>query len=399
VSERIPFVDLGPWVERVRRAGDDREFTAGGVQSFLADVRELLDSNEFLGGGPTTKKLEATLSAKLGVANVVTCANGTDALQLALRACGIDRGSRVAMPNVTFWATYEAIVNVGATPVLIDINPDDRQMDFDEFVRAHDAKRFDAAILVHLYGWCSSALTEYRVFCRKRHITLIEDGAQAFGVTVDGQSVFADADIATLSFHPAKVLGAIGDGGAVLTKTTRVADRVRALGNHGRVWNGRHQHVAAGWNSRMDAIQAAWLLRGLDVIDEVIEERRRLRDLYVTRLTEELLGAKPEAAARSPSYPGIQTNGYMTTLSMDRSHPDKRIPADVIIQHLAAVGIEARRIYPYTIADQSHHNAIEVGALYHSRRLTDHVVSLPLYYGMPEEYVERCVKAYVEAVK
>jgi UDP-2-acetamido-2-deoxy-ribo-hexuluronate aminotransferase len=383
----VPFIDLEPWVEKV--SGDFNSSNRFGI-----DVTRLLLSREFLGGGPTTKKLEARLSEKLGVPHVVTCANGTDALQLALRACGIDRGSRVAMPNLTFWATYEAIVNVGATPVLIDIDPDDRQMSFDDFKRAHDEKRFDAAILVHLYGWCSSRLTEFRTFCRERRITLIEDGAQAFGVELDGQNVFADADVATLSFHPAKVLGALGDGGAVLTKTARVAERVRALGNHGRAGSGQHTHVAVGWNSRLDAIQAVWLLRGLDVIDEVIEARRKLRDLYVTWLAAITYDYNPAHHVRSPAYPGITTNGYMTTL-VRTNQP----PADIVIRRLAEQSIEARRIYPYTIADQSQGNAIQYGPLYHSRKLAENIISLPLYYGMPEEYVECCVQAYVEAVK
>lgn len=382
---RVPFVDLGPWVDKVR--GNPTTDSDAIDQRFY----NILDTREFLGGGPTTKKLEAALSAKLGAEHVVTCANGTDALQLALRACGIDRGSRVAIPNLTFWATYEAVVNVGATPVLIDIDPDDRQMSFDEFKHAHDARRFDAAILVHLYGRCSPHLFEYREFCRERRITLIEDGAQAFGVRLHGESIFADADVATLSFHPAKVLGALGDGGAVLTKTARVAERVRALGNHGRAGSGQHTHVAVGWNSRLDAIQAAWLLRALYVIDEVIEERCRLRDLYVTLLT---ANVQAPDRTRSPAYPGVVTNGYMTTL-MRTNQP----PADVVVQRLAAQGIEARRIYPYTIADQSQGNAIQYGPLYHSRALVQNIISLPLYYGMSDETVERCVKAYVEAVK
>lgn len=387
----VPFVDLDPWVEKVRRAGDDREFT--GVQSFLSDVRGLLDTHEFLGGGPTMKRLEAALAVKLGVPHVVTCANGTDALQLALRACGVDRGSRVAIPNLTFWATYEAVVNVGATAVLIDIDPDDRQMSFEDFKRAHDAKQFDAAILVHLYGWCSSRLAEFRAFCRERRITLIEDGAQAFGVEIDiagRRSVFADADVATLSFHPAKVLGGIGDGGAVLTRSHHVAATVRSLANHGRTPGMQHKHYRAGWNSRMDAIQAAWLLRGLDVIDEVIEARRSLRDLYVTMLTATVQAPN---ITRSPAYPDITTNGYMTTLVTNQA------PAEEVVTCLAAQGIEARRIYPCTIADQAGNNAIQFGPLEHSRALVEHVISLPLYYGMTTETVERCVKAYVEAAR
>lgn len=393
--ESVPFIDLGPWVEKVR----GRKPT--GVSAFELDsVTSLLDTHEFLGGGPTTQNLEAKLSKKLDVPHVITCANGTDALQLALRAAGIDRGSRVAMPNLTFWATYEAVINVGATPVLIDIDPDDRQMSFDEFKRAHDGHRFDAAILVHLYGWCSSRLAEFRALCRARHITLIEDGAQAFGVTYDPTgapvppSVFADADVATLSFHPAKVLGGIGDGGAVVCKSPRTAARVRALANHGRAGAGsQHEHVTAGWNSRLDAIQAAWLLRALDVVDEVIAERRRLRDLYVATLDTIVRMANPAHSTRQPLYPGVETNGYMTTLARTN-----QAPAADIVKRLAMKGIEARRIYPMTIADQGK-GCIEFGALMHSRALTPYVVSLPLYYGMPAEFIERCVKAYVEAVR
>ncbi len=387
----IPFIDLGPWVEKVRRP------TPGVFGSVIEDdLTKLLDSHEFLGGGETTKKLEAKLATYLGVPHVVTCANGTDALQIALRACGIGQGHRIAMPNLTFWATYEAIMNVGATPVLLDINPDDRQMDFAEFKRTHDTRRFDAAILVHLYGWCSSRLAEFRSLCRERHITLIEDGAQAFGVEVDGASVFADADVATLSFHPAKVLGGIGDGGAVITKTARTAARVRSLANHGRA-GAQHEHAVAGWNSRLDAIQAAWLLRALDVVDEVIDQRRALHLKYVELLSSAITAGRRDVEAHYVHPASVQTNGYMNTVTHSFSRND-RVPAAKIVQHLAAQGIEARRIYPYTIADQAH-GAIELGPLTHSRALVEHVVSLPLYNGMTPETVEQCVKAYVEAVR
>src|SRR5262249_6837172 len=159
LMERVPFINLGPWVEKVRAPITLASFNAAipdkATSMAEIDFANLLDSREFLGGGPTTQKLEAALAAKLEVPHVVTCATGSDALLLALRACGIDRGHRVPIPNLTFWATCEAVVNVGATPVLIDIDPTDSQMSFDEFKRAHDGHRFDAAILVHLYGWCS----------------------------------------------------------------------------------------------------------------------------------------------------------------------------------------------------------------------------------------------------
>jgi UDP-2-acetamido-2-deoxy-ribo-hexuluronate aminotransferase len=366
----IPFIDLNPYVELV--GGYDPSCTLFGF-----DVRDLLFDREFIGGGLTTDRFELALAQKLDAKHAVSCANGTDALQLALRACGIERGHRVAIPNLTFWATFEAVVNVGATPVLLDIDPSDLQMDLGEFVRAHNSRRFDAAILVHLFGWCSSKLSEFRGICRDKRITLIEDGAQAFGVKHAGQSVFADADVATISFHPAKVLGGIGDGGAVLTRSDRIARRVRALANHGRT--GHYEHAVVGWNSRMDAIQAAWLLRALEVSGEVIEGRRELHRAYSYH------GGDPEPSGRS--------NGYLDIRQVDNPK--------VVAARLKEKGIEARHVYPRTIADQpgAAGIAITTGTLGHSRRFCERVINLPLWYGMTEEQVEVCARAFEEAVR
>src|SRR5262249_9901474 len=177
-------------------------------------VTGCLDRCEFV-GGPRVSALEKKLASVLGVPNVVSCANGTDALIVGLQALGVKRGSKVALPNLTFWATFEAVVALGATPVLIDVDPDDLQMSLAALKSAHDAHRFDTAMLVHLYGWASAQLKEIRAFCKERNIALLEDGAQCFGVEAFGRPVLADATVATLSFYPAKVVGGAMDGGAV----------------------------------------------------------------------------------------------------------------------------------------------------------------------------------------
>jgi UDP-2-acetamido-2-deoxy-ribo-hexuluronate aminotransferase len=365
----IPFVDLKPYVKLV--AGAD-PIARQGMHHTLVDF---LDSCEFIGGGPTTQRFEAALAETLDAKHAVACANGTDALQLALRAAGIERGHRVAIPNLTFWATLEAVVNVGATPVLLDIAPTDLQMDFGEFVRAHNSRRFDAAILVHLYGWCSGKLNEFRGFSRDKRITLIEDGAQAFGVKYDGASVFADADIATLSFHPAKVIGAIGDAGAVLTRNERTAKRVRALANHGR--SGHYEHAAVGWNSRMDAIQAAWLLRALDVCWQVLDGRRDIL----------------HALSQSGSTYAPFGNGYLDLRLVD--NPDR------VQKRLHELGVDARRVYPRALSGQPGMagNAILTGPLLVSCRTAERAISLPLWYGMTDEQVNRCSEAFEEAIR
>jgi UDP-2-acetamido-2-deoxy-ribo-hexuluronate aminotransferase len=369
----VPFIDLRPYVELVmgHRSGDTPEFT-GDFENHLNTI--IWPNCEFIGGGPTTQRFETALATKLCAQHAIACANGTDALMLALRAAGIERGHRVAMPNLTFWATFEAIVNVGATPVLLDIDPTDLQMDFDEFMRACNNRRFDAAVLVHLYGWCSAKLDQFRSFCRDKRVTLIEDGAQAFGVKFAGKSIFEDADAITLSFHPAKVIGGIGDGGAVLTRSARTAARVRALANHGRI--AHQEHGVVGWNSRMDAIQAAWLLRALEVSDKAIEARRDITHLYGARRHDAIFG-----------------NGYLDVRGVD----DPR----AVAKRLAAASIETRHVYPLTIADQpgAKQYALPVGELPVSRHHVERTISLPVWYGMTAEDVDRCVVAWEKAAR
>ena len=354
----VPFIDLRPYVNLVRTHGS----------AFVDDVEALLDTRDFIGSysSETVRRFETALATKLGVSHVVGCANGTDALQLALRAAGIERGHRVAIPNLTFWATYEAVVNVGATPVLLDIDPVDKQMSYTEFVTAHGRRHFDAAILVHLLGWCSERLADFRLFCRDHRITLIEDGAQAFGVEYDGQSVFADADAATLSFHPAKVLGGIGDGGAVICRTERMANRVRLYANHGRL--SHFDHGAIGCNSRLDAIHAAWLLRALGVIDDVIADRRvTLKEYGSTRPSSRVVG-----------------NGYL-----DVRYTSDSATATEFVERMKAVDVGISRAYPKTIADQiaARHTAVCVGDLECSRDHACRAVSRPVWYGMSAEEI------------
>lgn len=378
MGDLIPFVDLKPYTQLV--SGLD-----GAVRTdtwAILGLHEFLARGEFVGGGPTTREFEAALAGKLDVQYAVACANGTDALQLALRAYSIGHGHRVVMPNITFWATFEAIVNVGATPLLIDTDPDYHQLSLPELRNAYAARRFDAVVLPHLFGWCSADLAEIRAFCHEKRVPLIEDGAQAFGVKYDGVSVFAEAEITTLSFYPAKVIGGIGDGGAVLTRRNHLLNRVRALANHGRV--GHFEHVAVGWNSRMDTIQAAWLLRALAVSDKVIAERRRLVRLR----------GFPDGPHVVPPM-SVDDNGYLQ-LNMIRQGE-----VHVVQQRLADLGIEARRMYPTTIADQpgAKAHAITIGPLLNSRAFAERALCLPLYYGMTDEQVERCTKAFESVLR
>ncbi len=290
----VPFIDL-------------RRFETDFMDRWLERCRQVSEATAFV-GGPWVTRLEQRMATETGCSAVVGCANGTDALQLALRALEVGPGDTVVLPDATFWATFEAVVNVGARPVTVDVDPADLEMDFELFRQALDEHQPKAAILVHLYGWGSARLDDFRALCRRRGVALIEDGAQSYGTRWQGKSIYRDALIATVSFYPAKVLGAAGDAGAVLCSSPELAETVRCLGNHGR--SSHYEHGLVGWNSRMAGLDAAYLDLCLDYLDNRLESRRRAKQLYRQRLAEFGLNTI-EAPA------GYVDNGYLSVLRLD----------------------------------------------------------------------------------
>ncbi|MBX3204155.1 MAG: DegT/DnrJ/EryC1/StrS family aminotransferase [Labilithrix sp.] len=370
----VPFIDLTRIVARVR---DD----------VLPAWTECLDRCEFV-GGPRVGALEKKLAGVLGVPRVVSCANGTDALLIGLQALGVKAGSKVALPNLTFWATFEAIVQLGATPVLVDVDPDDLQVSLDELRSAHDAHRFDAAILVHLFGWTSARLGEIRAFCKERGVALLEDGAQCFGVEVGGEPVLAKADVATLSFYPAKVVGGAMDGGAITLQTEAAEARVRSLCNHGRSDHYAYAHV--GWNSRMGGVQAAFILRVLDELPAILASRREAAEYYRARLT----GENKRVKVYGPPA-GVLENGYLNVVTVEGKKGAELADA------LKKAGIGAARTYPETMDVQppvKQTGAIAHGDLAVSKRFCESVVNLPLFYGIRDDEREASATALLAAI-
>jgi dTDP-4-amino-4,6-dideoxygalactose transaminase len=369
---QVPFIDLSRLTQEV-------------ASSVHAEWRGCLDRCEFV-GGPGVGRVEKTLSKVLGVPRTVSCANGTDALIVGLQALGVKRGSKVAIPNLTFWATYEAVAVLGATPILVDIDPDDLQMSYGEFVKAHDEHRFDAAALVHLYGWSTSRLAEFRVFCKERGIGLLEDGAQCFGVEVHGEPVLAKATVGTLSFYPAKVVGGAMDGGAITLQSEEHEKLVRSLCNHGRADHYAYAHV--GWNSRMGGVQAAFLSAILDRVPDILTSRRKAAEYY-----RKALSGHSKIRVYGPP-PGIVENGYLNVLTVQGRQGQE------IVDALKAKGIGSARTYPEPMDAQppAQGVAIPFGSLAHSRSICKTVVNLPLFYGIREEECEASVKALLEVV-
>lgn len=369
----VPFIDLSRLVQRVRA-------------DVLPAWTECLDKCEFV-GGPRVGALEKKLAGVLSVPHVVSCANGTDALIVGLQALGVKPGSKVALPNLTFWATFEAVAQLGATPVLLDVDPDDLQMSLAELKAAHDVHRFDAAMLVHLYGWASGQLREIRAFCKERGIALLEDGAQCFGVEAFGEPVLAGATVSTLSFYPAKVVGGAMDGGAITMQTKEQEHLVRSLCNHGRSDHYSYAHV--GWNSRMGGLQAAFLSRILDELPGILESRRTAARAY-----REALASVPKVKVYGPPA-GVVENGYLNVLTVDGKKGQE------IVDALKAAGVGAARTYPEPMDMQppaKRAGAIAHGDLRVSRAICERVVNLPLFYGIREDERATAVKALVAAI-
>jgi UDP-2-acetamido-2-deoxy-ribo-hexuluronate aminotransferase len=369
----VPFIDLSRLNARLRA-------------DVLSAWSECFDKTEFV-GGPRVGQLEKKLAGVLGVPNVVSCANGTDALIVGLQALGVKRGSKVALPNLTFWATFEAVVQLGATPVLVDVDPDDLQLSLSELKAAHDAHRFDAVMLVHLYGWASGQLREIRAFCKERSVGLLEDGAQCFGVEAFGRPVLADATVATLSFYPAKVVGGAMDGGAVTMQSAEHAALVRSLCNHGRSDHYSYAHV--GWNSRMGGLQAAYLLRVLDEVPAILESRRATARWYRERLA----SMKGVCVYGPPD--GVVENGYLNVVTVDGKKGQD------IVDGLKGAGIGAARTYPEPMDAQPPARAagaIVHGDLRHSRRICESVVNLPLFYGIRDDEREAVAAAFAKVI-
>lgn len=369
----VPFIDLKRQLKPIREA-------------VLKDWETCFDETQFVGGSFVTK-LEADMKAALGVPHFVSCANGTDALYIALQALGVKPGAKVALPNLTFWATYEAVVSIGCTPVLVDIDPTDLQMSFDEFVKAHEKYKFEAAFLVHLMGWCSGRLQDFRNYCKDKKIALVEDGAQSFGVEVNGKSVYADAEASTLSFYPAKVIGGAMDGGGMTAKNEDVAKLMRVFCNHGRATHYSYSHV--GWNSRMGGLQAAFLSRVLTLSHDMLGSRRKASTLYRKLLNDKLAGKVRMYGAPK----GVTENGYLTVLTSEIATGEE------IANALKAKGIGAANTYPQTMdAQPPATGALKVSDLKVSRAFCKSVVNLPLFAGITDDEVARSVDALVDVI-
>ncbi|QHP68725.1 DegT/DnrJ/EryC1/StrS family aminotransferase [Bradyrhizobium sp. LCT2] len=265
---QIPFVDLKAQYETIR-------------DEVAEAIRGVLNSTQFI-GGEALASFEKDFAAYCQVRHARGVANGTDAIHLALRALGIGHGDEVITTAHTFIATAAAIAATGARPVFVDIDPETYTIDPTMIERAV-TDRTKAIIAVHLFGQPAD-MGPIKDIARRRGLYVVEDAAQAHGAEYRGVRTGALGDVACFSFYPAKNLGAYGDGGAITTNSAAIAERIERLRDHGRTTH--YSHAEIGFNSRLDALQAAILQIKLRRLDEWNANRRRAAEWYAAELAQ-----------------------------------------------------------------------------------------------------------------
>ncbi|HLO29619.1 MAG TPA: DegT/DnrJ/EryC1/StrS family aminotransferase [Anaerolineales bacterium] len=262
----IPLVDLTAQYHSIKAEID-------------AAVNETLESGHFI-LGPAVSTFEENVAAYLGVDHAIGLASGTDALVLGLRALDIGAGDEVIIPAYTFFATAGTVISVGATPVFVDIEPVTYEIDAMQ-IKDRITPRTKAIVPVHLYGH-PSEMDPILDLAHSQGLKVIEDNAQAFGATYRGRKTGSFGDIGCLSFFPTKNLGAFGDGGMVVTNDSALAERMRMLRTHG--WKKKYYSEEVGYNSRLDALQAAILQAKFPHVDEWNQKRREIARSYSEQL-------------------------------------------------------------------------------------------------------------------
>lgn len=243
-------------------------------------ITEVLESSQYI-LGPKVSELEKQIAAYHGVAEALGVASGTDALHLAVEALGIGDGDEVITTPFTFFATAEAIMYTGATPVFVDIERDTMNIDPAE-IEKKITDRTRAILPVHIFGHPAD-MERINALATKHGLKVIEDCAQSFGAAFNGKKTGSFGDAGCFSFYPSKNLGAYGDGGMILLKDPSVTADVRKLRNHGS--KGMYRHECVGFNSRLDEIQAAILLVKFRRIDHYNDLRRQKAALYNSLLS------------------------------------------------------------------------------------------------------------------
>lgn len=357
-SVRIPFVDLKAQ-HRALRAQLDRA------------LAEILESAHFV-GGKKVKQFEEEFAEFLGVPHVIGMSSGTSALELALKAIGIGTGDDVIVPANSFFATAEAVSNVGANPVFADVDVATFHIDLHSCEQVITPST-RAIIPVHLYGWALDMAPIER-FAAKHKLQIVEDAAQAQGVGRGGNLVGGSGRLTCFSFYPGKNLGALGDAGAISTSDQGLAETLQQLRDHGSP--SKYRHVLVGTNARLDAIQAAALSIKLPYLNRWNAARHAHAEAYSSALK--------DSGLQLPIVPARGEHNFHLFVA----RCEKR---DELRTYLAEQGIETSIHYPTPLHLTEAYQQLGAprrGAFPVAERLADEIVSLPMFPELTLEQIE-----------
>ena len=363
--DRVPYLDLQAQYDSIRT-------------EVLTALEDICESTRFA-QGPASSDFEAKFAAYCGVDHCVSLNSGTSALHVALRCLNLGPGDEIVTVSMTFIATAWAISYVGATPVFVDVDPVRRTMDPVK-LEAAITPRTKAIIPVHLYGM-SAEMDRIMAIAERHGLPVIEDAAQAHGAKYRGKRVGQFGQIACFSFYPSKNLGAYGEGGALITNDTRIAQRARSLRDHGQ--SQRYLHDEIGYNYRMDSFQAAVLsikLKHLDVWNAARIDRAR----YYTDLLK-------DSSYRLPAH--ISDSECVWHCYVIEA-PER----DRVRSALQDVGIQSAVHYPVPIHLQKAyvHLGYRSGDLPVTEALCEHCLSLPIYPELSKEKMSRVASVLLD---
>ena len=353
------------------------------IDKAIADV---IDSSRFI-SGPQVKELEAQLADYVGVKHCITCGNGTDAITLAMMAWGIGEGDAVFVPDFTFFSSGECPAIVGATPIFVDV--DQRTFNLDPIKLEQAIQTIlnegeyvpKAVVAVDLFG-LPADFPAIKIIC-------VEDGAQGFGGSINGEMACSFGDIATTSFFPAKPLGCYGDGGAIFTDNDEWAALLRSLTVHGKSGNDKYNNIRIGMNSRLDTIQAALLLPKFKAFREYeIDAVNHVADKYTELLT--------DSGLVTPFIP----DGYVSSWAQYTVQLPDLINRAKLIEHLKAKGIPSMVYYakPMHLQGAFEGKRSTVADCPVTGSLCETVLSLPMHPYLKDDEIKEICDSILEFV-
>lgn len=337
----------------------------------------------FYVNGPQVSSFESDFAKFVGVPYAIGVANGTDAIELALRAFDIGQGDEVITVSHTASATVSAIERAGATPVLLDVDPKTYTIDVGLLDKALTSKT-KAVVAVHLYGH-PAKVDELKKFCSQNNLKFIEDCAQSHGAKYNGQNIGSLGDIACFSFYPTKNLGAIGDGGAIVVKSQDVYNKIMQIREYG--WKDKYISIRQGVNSRLDEVQAAILKVKLPYLNEMNIRRQEIAKMYTKEL-----------ASLPITLPSVE-NGSEHVFHLFVIRLKDKAVRDGLKNFLYERKVHCLIHYPVPIHDQPNYlNKVRtVGDMRVTKAASEEILSLPMYPELTNEEVYKVIeliKAY-----